>query len=356
LRKFLENPAAAALRYHLRADDEWDEGVEEDFEPLVSPKYAGNRLVTQTLQRIVLEAEEQSVAKLTKSWPEMFEQKYQEWTQRSLLPQGAFGAVDAEVLKAQVESGLTAGGVFAFLVRQACKPCCGPYAIGESETPLGAKCRVPALVLPMARPLGEYPDSQFRLVGAWPFAWRDEASLDLLVFHAGKFDPKKPLSRSLFEPILFVVALAGLGELGNRAVTLHLVQPDSVLAVPLVGDLLGQDHARDYLSELATDFLDVRGAEQLPFEILQTESPNLYQEEAGVTLDAELLDNWRWREANEDWGFHWANVTTLTTLDFRVPDDAGAKLRRRFRPLHLLLPPVDAAPKKPGSLTVGGNA
>ncbi len=346
LRKFLENPAAAALRYHLRANDEWDEGRDEDFEPLTSPKYVGNRLVKQTLQRIVQRAETESVADLAANWPEEFARKYEEWMRRCQLPEGAFGEVDAEVLRAQVEAGLNEGGVLAFLAKQAGKPWCGPYLIGESETPVGARRRLDALVVPLSRALPGYADGVARIVGAWPFAWRDDVSLDLLVFHYGDFNRKKPLGRSLFEPLLFATTLAAAGKLGGLTVTLHLACPNEIVSVPLDGDLVQKDAARAYLSQLATDFLDVRLAEQIPFDILQKDWSGVYLEEKGADHDAALVEDWRWQEDNEGWGQYAGQVNELMSLGFRVPSDVGAKARRRLRPLFLMLRPLEPTPAK----------
>ena len=100
-------------------------------------------------------------------------------------------------------------------------------------------------------------------------------------------------------------ALAAAGELAGRAVTLHLACAKEVVAMPLDGPILKPEAARDYLAALTTDFLDVKCAEQLPFEILQEkEWPKVYREEGGAGLDAALFADWRWREGNESWGYN----------------------------------------------------
>lgn len=351
LSKFLENPAAAALRYHLHADDEWDAGHDDDCEPLTSPKSVGDNLVRQTLVRIVQRAETESVSQLAVEWPEEFERKYREATLRGQLPEGAFAKVDAAVLRRDVEATLNDGGLLAFLKGLEAKTCCGPYLIGESETPIGAKSRVPALTLPLKRPVGPYPSGEMRIVGSWPLAWTDDETLDLLVFPRGEVDRKKPLCRHLFEPMLFAVALAATGALQERRVIFQIVQAGGMLALPLTGPLLEAEAAREYLRELATDFVDVGCADQLPFECVQeTGWPPLYSNDDGANLADNLLALWRWREETCNWGFTKTWLNAFTTIGFRVPMDAGEKVRRRFRPLHLLLPlPEEPVPKKPRS-------
>src|SRR5262249_42141549 len=87
LRHFLENPADAAMRYHLQAKDEWSEAGEEDFEPLVSPWLAGTKLVEQTLQNVVRRAEEAGVEAALSEWPAAFTNKYREGVLRGKLPE-----------------------------------------------------------------------------------------------------------------------------------------------------------------------------------------------------------------------------------------------------------------------------
>lgn len=354
LKKFLENPAASALKYHLRADDEWDDQREEDFEPLTSPKYLGRRIIQQTLERIVERAHGESAKELAESWPEEFGRRYREATLRGQLPEGSFGTVDAAGLKSKVEETLTAGGLLEFIEEQASKTFCGPLLIGESETPLGARRRLPALTVPLSRPLGCYPDNQARIIGSWPFVWMDDASLDLLVFSWNKFEPKHPLSRAIFESLLFVLSLTAAGEARGRSVNLNILDPGGVTPLALQDIAVDARHAHDYLRDLATDFLDVECADQLPFDQIGREYAGVYRNDDYHPAAVALLDSWRLKEADEDWGFNGDRLNSLTARGFRVPDDAASKLRRRFRPLYAMLPPYEAKPRK--RRTKGGES
>ena len=68
LAKFLRNPADAALRFHIRAASDWDSDDEEDFEPLISTKLNGWRLVRQTLESIARRSSDESASRLAARW------------------------------------------------------------------------------------------------------------------------------------------------------------------------------------------------------------------------------------------------------------------------------------------------
>jgi exodeoxyribonuclease V gamma subunit len=339
LRSFLVNPAEAALKHHLRADDGWDDGRDEDFEPLTSSKFDGQRLIQNTLLRIVQRAETESVESLAAAWPEEFDRRYEETTARGKLPEGSFGKVDAAKLRVDVEATLNDGGLLAFLARQALKTSCGPFRIGESETPLGAKRHAPALVVPLGRTLPQYATGEVRIVGSWSLAWLDDETVDLLAFPWGVVDRKQPLSRPLFEPLLFAAALAASGECGGRQVVLHVVDAKGLVSLPLAGLASDGQQARAYLGSLATDFLDVACAEILPFDGLDKEFSGIFRADDLGDLPEKLLDRWQGFAAEGSWGFGEDKLNSLSAAGFCVPTDAAEKLRRRLRPLYLMLPP-----------------
>jgi exonuclease V gamma subunit len=345
LAKFLRNPAEAALRYHVRAARDWDSDDDESCEPLVSGKWSGVRFIEQMLRSIVHRAAVASTNQIEAEWPGEFDRRYREATLRGQFPEGEFAHVDAELLKGQVQASLDAG-LLEFLTGRSGAADSGPFLIGESETPLGAKRHFPALVLDLPRPIDGEPSGQCRIVGSWTFAWRSDAAFDLLVLGYGTHKDKDPLSAKLFEPLLFALTLVAIGEIGIRQVTFHLAGPKDVVAVPLCGELLQRDVARRYLSELAADFLDVDCADQLPFETLQKDFSSLYSQADGLDRGDELLRDFRERESDGEWG-HQSPLDVFTELGFRVPDDAAVKLRRRFRPLFgLFPPPPEPKPKK----------
>jgi exodeoxyribonuclease V gamma subunit len=405
LARFLRCPAEAALQRHLGLEDE-DEIQPTDDEPFYLARIPGYRLARRFLQRFIRRAVEHDVDQALAQWPRWFEDLYEDWRLRGRAPDGAFARVDSsrfmESLRARIEGP---GGLARFLKEHAAATFCAPVLIGESPTPIGARQSFPAVSL---APTGTAPGT-VRLLGSQPFLWRSQSALELLVLTQSKSTkvPGDSLSVPMLEPLLFYLALrAGTepnasGEssaqwLKSREFRLHLARPDGITTFTYLSTDFSQEQARNYLTELAQEFLLKTCFELLPFEITlrkpvlqlpfrktEQEILNLYQElahadeqqlkkikkELGLNEDdrvelnipdQDFLARLRHEypgsyrdeleaDGEDEHNRFYRPMKLLALLDTQVPDNAWEIMGRRFRLLDAGPARVrEAAARQPG--------
>ena len=326
LQEFLENPAAAALKYRLRFNPD-DAEDPPDHEPFVTPQRFANRMMRQLQEELVRRSETEPIAKLLHEWPDLFHTRYREWMLCSRLPEHAFADVDEHVLLEELTDRIEGGGGLAkFLERQATKPAIGPILIGESLTPVGARRQCPALDI-----------GGVRVVGNLNFAWQTEDSLELLVTYGAKVDNFGRLDRALLGPMLSLLAMTAADpSLDRSRFTLHVARPSGIDTFEVGGPLFRPAAAREYLGRLVRDFLDPASAELLPFAVVRSDwelRKAFVLEDHGnpdfPRLLAEAIDN------GSEWNF--PELAELAHAVCGVAEEAFKKVRDRFGPLQRAL-------------------
>src|SRR5262249_53918800 len=105
LRAFLYCPAEAALKRHLKLDD--DEEIEDaDDEPFRTADATGRRLVRTFLEQFLLRAVQGSVDEAVQQWRERFTALYDEWRLRCRVPEEIFGEIDHASFESQLQTRL----------------------------------------------------------------------------------------------------------------------------------------------------------------------------------------------------------------------------------------------------------
>jgi exonuclease V gamma subunit len=342
LRAFLWCPAEASLKRHLRI--EHDEEIEpEDFEPLVTPWSAGNRLTARVLRYVAEQAGQGRLQQALQQWPARFEALHEEERLRCQGPEAEFGAVDAAALRQEISDRLLGeAGVADFLRGRMGQTFCGPILLGESLTPVGARLHWPALTLTLSASAA----TTARIVGGAALAWHDDTALDILVLTSkGEFD-NEHLQYALLEPVLLYLALlaneaaaAPLPDIAKRACHVHVACGDGVHTIAYPAHSITPAEARQYLTQLATDCLDRGCFDLLPFPLLVNKKNDQLRaafegrEDARLAAEYRVLVEETVAADAEEYRPVWKAMPLLMTLPLAVPEDAYAKVRRR---LHLL--------------------
>ena len=350
LKRFLLSPADACLKKILKLEDEKDIEFEDD-EPFWTDALGEHQMVTETLERFVRRAIREGVAAARAAWQPELARRYADWCLRSKAPEGAFAQVDRAGLEAALEERInTAGGIADFLERRAADSFSGPILIGESLTPVGARWHFPALTLEIGPNL--YGPAEIRLVGSCRLAWRTRKAFEVLVLTNKKPDKKHlqtEISKYLLEPVLFWLALRTGKEVGPDGISssqwlketplrVHLVHQEGITAFTYQSGDISPQKARDYLTRLAVDLLTPHSFDLLPLEILiacedfrkayqidrkdQLKEPGYFRKRLQDFLDEE-------KEKEGFSLFRWPALLDLAGA--KVPPDALAKVRRRFR-------------------------
>jgi exodeoxyribonuclease V gamma subunit len=339
LRRFLEDPAAAVLRRHLRIEDIEEPAVEEG-EPLVSSNLMGRQLVRQTLQHVVRRAVAGDTESALAQWSERFRAVFADSQLRSLVPEDAFGEIDEASLRSELQERIHGqGGLEGFLRERATWLACGPTLLGESVTPVGARMRFPALRLAM--PQGP----EVRLVGSTPFAWCSTNTFEVLVITTSASVKGKNICRPMLEPLLLFLALLANPEPNGKAIaardwlsrryfTLHVAHANGIATWQHPIGMFTPDEARDYLTQLTRDFLDPAQLDLLPFDLVMRGPERVYDERTSSGMSAaeyaQILEE-RLSEERENPFQRTVQIPLVVDLAHaRVPDDALAKVRRRF--------------------------
>ncbi len=341
LGKFLENPGLASLKRHLYLRDEEREDTPWDDEPFVCSSLLAARLTKQVLHGFVFDAVERSLSDARAGWCKRFDRLYEDEGLRCRLPELGFGAADQAFLRNELRDRVAL--LADFLDQRGHGDFCGPVLLGASSTPIGARRRFPALTLPLPRSLPQGQVCQMRLSGSFPLVWAAEKSLDLLVVN-NKAKPKENvLQPSLFEPVLFYLALLANADsapaecssqawLQGAECRVHIACSESLESHTYK---CTAEEARAYLTQLAADFLDPTSFDLLPFDVLAVDkefwdSFALPEDELGA-LSANYCVRFEEKiaEAREGKAVYW-DTPLLNLANARVPADAFAKMRRRF--------------------------
>ncbi len=349
LKAFLENPALASLRRHLHLKDDLEDEESQDEEPFVRPFLTQVRLTTQVVQKIIHDTTKVSLAEALSAWPSYFERMYEDEKLRCRAPDGDFGKADQAHLQAELQSRVT-NALAEFLKERDPKNFCGPLLLGASATPIGAKRRFPALslYLPSTAPAGA--PTQVTLNGQQPFVWANGKNLDILVLsHKEKIKSPKTLSKTLFEPVLFYLALLANDASFPGEVSSQSWLRGSVLNVHLFTKekceqyayMFSESEAAAYLSDLVADYLNAAAFDLMPFEVIAGEGKKEDDLSAAYVLPADqacaLAESYceRLSEKIED-ALEGSQVPRwyaplLELAKAKVPDDAFDKVGKRFR-------------------------
>ena len=341
LRRFLQLPADASLKRHLRVEED-DEQTLEDDEPLVTTQQAANALVRQTIQQLVLATAKGNVEQALTAWQDRFTATYADARLRSRVPEEAFGEIDQAAIVRDLEERIHGQGrIEAFLRERAGLTFCGPVLLGESLTPLGAKLRFPALTIRLGEMLRE-----IRIVGFTPFAWDDANRFEVLVITNFEKIDGRELSQPLFEPTLLYLALLASAEpnaeglaaqqwLAKREFVLHVSHRAGIQTWSYPAGTIQPEEALGYLAELTRDFLDPTQFDLLPFDILKRSktlqlafhegaAPQMGADDFRQTLEEAIGDE-------QENAFSYFKLPLLVEMvHAQVPADALAKVRRRF--------------------------
>jgi len=344
LKRFLQLPAHASLRRHLRIDED-DEPTGEDDEPLVTPQRAAYNLLRQTLEQVVLSAVQGDVEKTLASWQDRFTQTYADSRLRSQVPEEAFGEIDQSTLRRDlIERIHGQGQIEAFLRQHAGMTFCGPILLGESMTPIGAKLHFPALRFR----LGDEASPEVRIVGSTPFAWHAPDRVELLILTNSKDIDGRKIAPASFDPMLFLLALHANAEpnaegmssqswLARRICHIHVAHGKGIQTWVYPAGSITTTEALQYLVELTRDFLDPTQFDLLPFEMLQENlelaraCDSIFNGQISPDDYRELFEE-KLAEARENKKFSKVKIPLLVEMvNARVPQDALAKVQRRFR-------------------------
>jgi hypothetical protein len=345
LKRFLQLPAQESLRRHLRVDEDEEPEMEDD-EPLVTPPEPGNFMIRQTLQHLVQRACQGELEQALTGWVDHFRQVYADARLRCRVPEDAFGEIDQNALRLELHKRIhEEGKIEEFLRERARFTVCGPLLIGESAIPIGARYRFPALCLPGAEAGGR----EVRVVGSTPFAWCGARRFEILLITNAKGMKPAELSPYLFEPVLLYLALLANATPGAKGVSpqawlaprdfhVHVAYREGIQSWSYPAGSITPKEAYEYLVELTRDLLDTAAFDLLPFDVI-VKTPELskaYSEE-GTPLPAEQyrqLFEENVTEAREN-SFRFLPIPLLVEMiRARVPEDALAKVRRRYRILE----------------------
>ncbi len=361
LRRFLLLPAHAALRHHLRVEDDDEQTLAED-EPLITTPQAGGALVRQTIQHIILAAAQDGVDEALAGWQDRFTQTYSDARLRSQAPDEAFGEIDqAALMRDLVERIQGQGRIETFLRERAASNFCGPVLLGESLTPLGAKLRFPALRFRAGT------SDETRVVGSAQLAWHSSNRFEVLTLTNSERVEGDRINLPMIEPALLHLGLLANAEpnadgisaqnwLAEREFLLHVAHKSGITTWTYPPGAITPAEAESYLADLTSDFLKHDQFDLLPFDVMRghTELRQVFNESASLQLAPDdfrrLLD-----EAIDDVRENPFSTTQIPLLVEMIraetPVDALQKVQRRFRlldrgPARFRRPPP--APKKKG--------
>jgi exonuclease V gamma subunit len=341
---FLRCPAEAALRRHLRLQDE-EQPEARDDELFYIDRWGGYRLLREAQERFVRRATREGVDVALDCWKADFTAQHKEWQLRCRAPEGAFGDADRARFLADLQQRIETAGLAEFLRQQADRQFIGPVRIGPSFAPVGATTILPALKLETSRGAVE-------LVGTEAMAWADDKAIALLTIHTGSWKKVKPneLCRPMLAPLLFGLALRAGGGSGadaqsylrfaGRELLINVAHEKRVQCYSWSPEDLPATEARNYLTVLAGDFLDPSSFDLLPIDILigieelhraflQEELPTEGDKKAYAADFQERVEE----DGEKDQNPLYYPMKLLKVVPATVPEDAFDKVRRRFRPL-----------------------
>jgi exodeoxyribonuclease V gamma subunit len=348
LRRFLCFPAEATLRRHLGIEDD-EESDALDEEPLVAPDAVARQLVRLSLHQLVRRAAAGDVNAALTDWPERFRALFADAQLRSRVPADAFGDIDFEALRGELQERIHGRGALEpFLRAHADMQSCGPALLGESFVPIGAKMRFPALRLRPGQELPAEADSEIRVVGSAPFAWFSKDTFEVLVVTTSKKVDARELCTPMIEPLLFYLALLANPEPNAKAIAagewlsrrhfhLHIAHAEGIQSWTYPIGLVSSEEARLYFVQLTRDFLDPAQLDLLPFELITivTELRRAYDESTESRLSAEQYVELLGEKLADERDNAFNRVLRIPHIvdmaGAGIPEDALAKVQRRFR-------------------------
>jgi exonuclease V gamma subunit len=349
LKRFLQLPAQASLRRHLYVEED-EEITLNDDEPLVSPRRAESGLVRQTLQKLIQSTADGGLEQALAAWKGHFQSAYADARLRCLVPDDAFGAIDQKSIIADLQERIHGQGALeTFLRERAGMTFCGPILIGESLTPIGARLQFPALTLRPGHELPADVETETRIVGFTSFAWHAPGRLDILVVSSFSDIDGREIHPTLVDPALFHLGLLANAQpngdgiasdrwLAQREVALHAAHRGGIQTWIHPPGSITAAEALAFFVHLARDFLDPAQFDLLPLDVLckkeNAELRNAMHDDgaANIAPDAylELLHDAITEVRENPYGF--IQIPPLVEMvNARIPDDALAKVQRRFR-------------------------
>jgi exonuclease V gamma subunit len=363
LRRFLENPASAAL--HSLGVESYEDEEANDHEPFVSSKRLATQLAERVLADLVRRAEAESLPAALAKWRERFDAVYDEAKRCSMLPEHGFATVDRRTLQDELAECIEGSkGLGAFLQRQAGKQVAGPLVVGDALTPKKVRLQTPAVELDLERPLSTVPSGKARLVGGFAHAWTSADEFELLVVGGNlrgasgdRNSGKDPLERDLFEALLVLLTFAAAEHPQVARCDkwqIHCVRGGTVKSFPVF--VRPPDRARWYLTQLVTDALDPACAELLPFFVVRANAglSAAYQDQ---DCDSNAYAA-RLEAAIANARFHHSYLAKFEDAGFELPLDPYRRVRQRFTPLYRLLMTAAVEPRRDETaevLTEGAN-
>ena len=314
----------------------------------MTTQQAAGALNRQTIQRLVLSAAQDGVQKALATWQDRFAETYADGRLCSRVPDDAFGEIARAALLRDLQERIHGQGqIEAFLREHADCTFCGPVAIGESLTPLGAKVRFPALRL---RPGHELPADtpEIRILGSAPFAWHAPGRFEILIVtNFGELGGGREIHLSMIEPALFHLALLANAEpnadglasqawLAQREFRLHVAFTGGIQTWTYPAGSITSAESLAYFTALTRDFLDPTQMDPLPFDVvcknkeLQAAlhadfATQIAPDDFRAKLEEDLAD-----VRENPWSFFQIPLL-VDMVRAQVPADALAKVQRRFR-------------------------
>jgi exonuclease V gamma subunit len=343
LKKFLEYPAEATLRRHLRLSDE-DEPDTEDDEPFSIDRLDRHILMVPTVERIVDRAMTVGVEASLREWQPWFREYFEVRRLCSSVPDGAFGDVARTVLVDDIDRWLNGEAALKqFLERRPRETFVGTILIGESRTPVHANLHFPALELELGEHM--FLPARARLVGSCRSIWRSEKAIDVLVPTSCKEVSECQLSTYIFAPLLFFMALR-LGRekihegvssaewLGGRALRIYILHGAGMAKVAYQPRDLPPNKVARYMKRLVMDLLNPGSFENLPFSLLMDRTSKLVKAFQANDIISPAHYRAEWRDALKAWkgnerGIQMSSLMKLVNPE--VPHDALDRICRRFR-------------------------
>ena len=368
---YLCNPARTALRRHLKIHRE---SVQEpcDDEPFYTDGDETRDVVQGALQRYVGSAAAGASGAKPPDYSADFAQTYEDRRRVGQAPDGGFAEADRarlrSILRRRIEG--IAGSLAKYVRDRKAPDFCGRVQIGQSFVPTGARTQFPAVRLNVV--CGSTP-VDVQISGAWDLMWRGEDRLECaVVLHGCDKDkvPLKELSSHLFEPVLFYLALLCGDDSSNTAASSREWAKDRALHLTVARDDGFSEYryagiepaaAREYLSALIADFLSPRTFDLLPFKTIAKDDAlrAAFELDDGAELNSAAQDYCERLQAaiDQDAEFDFKKEIVFDPtelLELHAPEDAFAKVRRRFRLLdagpraNRNEPAEAAAPETPG--------
>jgi hypothetical protein len=252
--------------------------------------------------------------------------------------------MDCARLEEEVHERISgADGLAPFVAARSRADYCGPVLIGNSHTPVGARQRFPALSLTLPH--------EARLSGMTRHTWRGHQEFEILVLTNYSDIGEKELGKPLLEPVLFLLALKAGAEalpggvassawLGKRGLSIHLAHRRGISTFAYAADDFRHEEAHAYLVELLRDLLDRGAFDLLPLDLIIGEEQlrqayTLPPDDAQLPriqtdYPARLEEAYEEEQENESYA-RYCPIDLVKLMDARVPPDAFAKVRRRFK-------------------------